>query len=349
MPPRRPNGRLTSAIIAIVVGQSRKNLSEEGAVEIKTAKSLPTYSAVLPKYKLQREERGRIDGTEALFRTKIYPPNNVLIEATVEVPDVFGAGIATLRDRMLAAAENRLRKLDVLEGFKEEYTIYTVAGYHGEPEKFLQRKGEIVSLIRSENLPLSPQEIDQTISDSSLQYTAHDLTIIDWDGAFCFDPGGQWHESIDLLEVANVHLLRLRVLDRELDERLESMASLIERLPRRNFLGSGQVRKLMGELLNLQVRSIEEFSHSSRDIQLIGDWYAAKLYGLISKKFHLDEWRASLSEELDNLRSLYQTASDHFGVSNQTRIEFIEIGLWLILAIGYIFIFFLDFKNAVGG
>ena len=104
----------------------------------------------------------------------------------------------------------------------------------------------------------------------------------------------------------------------------------------------------MAALMNLQVRSINEFSHSGRDIQLIGDWYAAKLYTLISRKFHLAEWRSSLRAELNNLRDLYQTASDHFGVSAQTRAEFIEIALWLVLAAGYVVIFFLDFKKAVG-
>src|SRR6185295_6468730 len=163
MPPRPSKFAGQSSVIAVVVGQSRHDLSDDGATEIKTAKSLPTYSAVLPKYKLLREERGQINGTPAWIRTKIYPPSNVLVEITVSLPDVFRPGVANLRDRMLAAAEARLRKMDVWEVFKQEYTIYTVAGYRSEPEKFLARKAEIVGLIRSEDLPLSPTEINQTI------------------------------------------------------------------------------------------------------------------------------------------------------------------------------------------
>lgn len=348
MPPAK-NNRQRAEIISLVVGQSRKNLSAAGTVEIKTAKSLPMYSAVLPRYRVLSEERGRVGGRDVTFRTKIYPPNTIVVEASIPTASVFKPEIDQVRHQLLAAAEKRLQKLEVVEGFREEYTIFAVAGYRGQPQQFLRHASTIVGLIRSEDLPLSAEEIHQTINESSLRYTDQDLTIVDWDGAFCFDPRGQWHETIDLLEVANVHLLRLRVLDHDLDQRLASMAAILEKLPRRRWLGSGQMRKFMTELMKLQVRSIEEFSHSSRDIQLIGDWYAAKLYGLISRKFHLPEWRESLNEELNNVRRLYQTAAEHFGVSNQTRAEFIEIALWLILAVGYFFIFFLDFKNAVNG
>ena len=331
-----------------MVGQTDRGLTSEGAIEIKTAKSLPTYSAVLPKYKVLSETTAVLDGRKVKVRVKAYPPDNYLVEAITDVTNVFSLEHNQLRDRLLALAEKRLRQLDVLEGFKEEYTIFAISGYRGEPKQFLKHARAIVGLIRSENLPLSEEEVTETINNSRLQYTAHDLTILDWDGAFCFDPKADWHETIELLEVANVHLLRLRVLDQELDRRLGGMAQLLQSVAKRN-LSSSKVRKQMAALMNLQVRSIEEFAHSGRDIQLIGDWYAAKLYSLISRKFHLPEWRHTLRTELDNLRDLYQTAADHFGISAQTRAEFIEIALWIILAIGYVAIFFLDMQKAIGG
>ncbi len=340
---------VAATVTAFVVGQTVQNVAPEGAVTIKTAKSLPTYSAVLPKYKILAEERVKKGGLNIRLRVKAYPPENFLVEASVDVPHVFDMALDTLRDQLLETAEARLRKLKTLEQFKEEYTIFAVSGYAGEPRQFLKYEREIVGLIRSENLPLSVGEIEETIKTSSLQYTAHDLTILDWDGAFVFDPKGDWHETIDLIEVANVHLLRLRVLDQDLDRRLSSMASLLESMPKRNMFTGGRVRKQMAELMSLQVRSIKEFSHSGRDIQLIGDWYLAKLYALISKKFHLSEWRASLRNELNNLHDLYDTAAEHFGISNQTRAEFIEISLWLVLAVGYFVLFFLDAQKVVGG
>ena len=291
--------------MAVVVGQTARDMAVVDAVPIKTAKSLPTYSAVLPKYKILAEESVRLDGRSVRLRVKAYPPENYAVEAIVDVLDIFSPELHRLRDQMITLAERRLRKLEVMENFKEEYAIFTVAGYKGEPQQFLPHAREIVGLIRSENLPLAEHEVQETIKNSSLQYTAHDLTILDWDGAFCFDPDGNWHETIELLEVANVHLLRLRVLDHELDRRLESMTALLRTIPRRRFLSTSSVQKQMAALLALQVRSIDEFSHSGRDIQLIGDWYAAKLYNLISRKFHLAEWRTVIkTEELPPLSLL---------------------------------------------
>jgi len=337
-----------SGIIAVVVGQSITPLSFEGAVDIKTAKSLPIYSAVLPKYKMVSEKTGRVAGRTVNVRIRAFPPDNVLVEVHLALNNPFHAKTHQLRDELLVFAEQELRKQNVREGFKEEYAIFTVAGYHGSPERYLRYRREIVGLIRSENIPLSTREVEDTIRDSSLQYTANDLAIVDWDGAFLFDPKGGWQETIDLLEVANVHLLRLRVLDRELDERLGQLSMFLTTLSQKKPSRSA-IQKQMAKILRLQTVSVAEFTHAGRDIQLIGDWYAAKLYTLISKKFHLDEWRAGLREELDNLRTLTHTAAEHFGVSAQTRAEFVEIALWLLLAVGYIFIFFLDARNALGG
>lgn len=343
-----PNKTEQSAIIAVVVGQTLTPLSFEGAIDIKTAKSLPVYSAVLPKYKVVSEKVGKVDGRPVNVRIRAFPPDNILVEVHLGLVDPFHEKSHQLRDDLLVFAEQELRKQNVREGFKEEYAIFTVAGYRGSPNRFLKFRREIVGLIRSENIPLSDREVEDTIRDSSLQYTANDLAIVDWDGAFLFDPNGEWQETIDLLEVANVHLLRLRVLDRELDERLGHLSMFLTTLSTKKPSRS-VIQKQMAKILRLQTISVTEFTHAGRDIQLIGDWYAAKLYTLISRKFHLDEWRRGLRDELDSLRTLTHTAADHFGVSAQTRAEFIEIALWLLLAVGYIFIFFLDARNAIGG
>ena len=331
----------------MVIGQTSGSLLATDTQPIKTRRSLPTYSASLPQYKLMAERKLTIDGREVVARTRIYPPENYVVEIWSEVPDVFADAVAAWRDQLITIAEKILRREEVLDVFKEEYTVYCVDHYRQHPERYLTNREKIVSLIKSEPLVLAEAEIASTLQDGSLQYAKDDLTIVDWDGAFVFDPQGDWQETIDLLEVANVHLLRLRVLDRQLDERLESVSKLLQRVKNKN-LSMSAIRKQMADLLTIQVRSIEEFSHSARDIQLIGDWYAAKLYTLISRKFHLDEWRASLRDELDNLQHLYQTAAENFGVSTQTRAENIQLVLWFVLLLGYVVIFFLDWRKAIG-
>jgi hypothetical protein len=193
-----------------------------------------------------------------------------------EVPNIFDTSIEQWRMRLIRMAEDLVRKYDVLENFKEEYTLYCVRNYQGDPKAFLDQRRSIVRLIKSEQLTLSDDEVDETIRDGSLQYAKDDLTIVDWDGAFIFDTKGDWQETIDLLEVANVHLLRLRVLDQQLDQRLSSVSAILNTM--KDKVSSRSVNKQMALLLRTRVKSIEDFSHSARDFQLIGDWYAAKLY-----------------------------------------------------------------------
>jgi hypothetical protein len=334
-------------MVVLVVAQSRSSLDVSGTQSIRTSRSLPTYSAVLPSFKVVEEKTLRLKGKTVQVRIKAFPPENYVAEVWSEVPNVFDASIDTWRTQLIRLAEDLVRKYNVLEEFKEEYTLYCVRGYKGDPKAFLDERRSIVRLIKSEPLALSDQEIEETIRDGSLQYAKDDLTIVDWDGAFIFDPKGDWQETIDLLEVANVHLLRLRVLDQQLDQRLESVSSILNGM--KTNISGREVNKQMALLLRTRVRSIEDFSHSARDFQLIGDWYAAKLYTLISRKLHLDDWRISLRDELDNLNGLYHAAADHFGVSAQTRAARVEQLLWFVLLLGYFVIFFIDYRNALNG
>jgi len=343
MPARTTPGMM----VVMVVGQSRSSLDTEGAQPIRTSRSLPAYSAMLPSFKVVEEKTLRIKGKKVIVRTKEFPPENYVVEMWSDVPNVFDVSIEQWRKHLIQLAEEVVKKYDVLENFKEEYTLYCVRDYKGDPKAFLDQRRSIVRLIKSEQLALSDEEIDETIRDGSLQYAQDDLTVVDWDGAFIFDPKGDWQETIDLLEVANVHLLRLRVLDQQLDQRLASVSSILNTM--KDKVPSRTVNKQMALLLRTRVKSIEDFSHSARDFQLIGDWYAAKLYTVISRKLHLDEWRLSLRDELENLNGLYHAAADHFGVSAQARAARVEQWLWFILLLGYFVIFIIDYRNALNG
>ena len=81
--------------------------------------------------------------------------------------------------------------------------------------------------------------------------------------------------------------------------------------------------------------SISEFQATDREIKLIGDWYSARLFDLISKKFKLDEWRKAIKEKLDDLEDIYSVASENFTVSWERRGHTIEMIGWYILLVGW--------------
>ena len=95
----------------------------------------------------------------------------------------------------------------------------------GEPEQFLENASVMASLLKSEKLELDAKEVKYTL-DAQIKYAKNDLAIIDWDGAFLFDPSGDIEEEIELLTLANLQLLRHRILDRQLDQRLTRMVKM---------------------------------------------------------------------------------------------------------------------------
>jgi hypothetical protein len=70
-------------------------------------------------------------------------------------------------------------------------------------------------------------------------------------------------------------------------------------------------------------------------IKLIGDWYSAKLYSLISKKFHLDTWKGYIDKKLDTIEDIYSMAAENFVISSKNRAEFLLLGGWFILLAGW--------------
>ena len=99
----------------------------------------------------------------------------------------------------------------------------------------------MAALLKSERLPLDPEEVDYTLS-VRFKYARHDLVVVDWDGALVFDPEGDVAWAMELLELGNLQLLRYRLLDRELDGRLRRVARWSRRRASRCRLSSRRRR-----------------------------------------------------------------------------------------------------------
>jgi len=87
--------------------------------------------------------------------------------------------------------------------------------------------------------------------------------------------------------------------------------------------------------MQIRTQSILETEAVECPIKLIGDWYSAKLYSLISKKFHLDSWKGIIEKKLDTIEDVYSMAAQNFAISSKTRAEFLLLGGWFILLIGW--------------
>jgi len=334
--------KLTSFVVAEI------NKVERGKItQFQTLKSSPHYlTTSAPHQALISREKIKIENREGSLIVKAYAPDVILAEITVEVDNIFSEEIFKLEDELTDQAYKVLTKKGASKEFSETYSVFVVSDYQGEPQQFFKYQNIIASLLKSERLELDPKEIAHTL-DVQIQYAKNDMTIIDWDGAFVFDPIGDIDSILELLELANFHLLRYRILDRNLDERLEKMEKFIWRpMPKHFFLSFFKNKEIvqdLREIIKIRAMSISQFHALDRDIKLIGDWYSARLFDLTAKKLKTDEWRNSIKDKLESLESIYSVILENFSISSREIAEWVQIVGFFILQIGWLALIIIEF------
>ncbi len=298
-------------------------------------KSAPHYfGKSVPVQFILGKEKVNLGGKEVEFILKKYNPDTILVEATIEVPDVFADKILDLKEELRQACYQLAKKNGAKDGPSEEYTVYQISGYKNDPENFLETHGDkIAGLLKSEKLQLDEKEVGYTLS-FNFKYAKDDLIIVDWDGAFIFDPEGEVGENIELLELANYQLLRYRVLDEDLDGRMSIVAKLTNIYEKKiRIFPDKEITKGFKEMIKIRSQSIVQFEALEKSIKLIGDWYSARLFELVSKKFRLDIWKLTIKDKLESLEDSYTMVSENLGISRIQSMEFIAQMGWLILIV----------------
>lgn len=335
--------RVKGRLVSFMVGQTKPRHETAEPVESKTLKSSPNYPDVLPKQRIIKTTKKIIDSKEVNFIVKLLLPNNIIVEASLEHDDILSDSVFDLKKNLMTECRNILKEYHGEPSFDEEYTVFCISDYETDPEEIVSmHKDKIVGLLKTEKMPLDEEEIDSTLK-FNIKYSKDDLTVVEWDGTFCFDPRGDFDGNIELFEIANLQLLKLRMLYSELEDRLHTAANMLERTARRSMLfRSKEIKNALIEVVRMRTESILESQAIERNIRLIGDWYSAKLYELISKKFHLDTWKSNITKTLDTLEDLYSMFSDKFTVSFSVTLEFVIIIGWFLLLIGYSALFFIE-------
>src|SRR6059058_6237673 len=85
------------------------------------------------------------------------------------------------------------------------------------------------------------------------------------------------------------------------------------------------VRAVLRRIGQLQVDNAVLFEGVNNALKLLGDQYLARVYRLVSERFHLAEWDASILRKLQTLESIYQKLADQ---AANRRTEVLE---WIII------------------
>jgi len=180
----------------------------------------------------------------------------------------------------------------------------------------------IAQILRAERQALSEQEVADALA-VRISYGLQDLTIVDWNATLLIDREGEDVRAV--LEFANVELLEMRYVDEKLDRALDQAH---ETLSRRSW---GLLRILgpygadLRSVAELQVDNATLFEGVNNTLKLLGDQYLARVYRLVNRRFHLDEWDSSILRKLQTLESIYEKISDQ---ASNRRMELLE---WVII------------------
>ncbi len=266
---------ITGKVITVLLGESRQALGGISPEEGREGRSAPHYIGIIPAQKRIAHLTQIIDGQEVTFYVKGYEPDIIVVEGHLKTEDIFNDSTFDMKEKVLDSSRAILQKYNTYKNFEEEYGIFCVSNDQGRPEDLLSFGSRIASFLKSERVALDQKEIQQTL-ESCIKYAKDDLLIVDWDGAFILAPPDYFNEIVELLELGNLQLLKYRILDFELDRRLDKLLKLLRRQQRERFkfFRFREVREIVSEMIHVRSQSIVEFEAIERNIKLIGDWEA---------------------------------------------------------------------------
>jgi len=212
----------------------------------------------------------------------------------------------------------------------EDYVIFHIESFT-EPfdaKQFCSAHGlQIAQILRAERQALSTEEIEDALA-AKISFGIEDLTIVDWNAALLIDREGEDVRAV--LGFANVELLEMRYLDQKLDRALDDVYDTLLRpslnLPRIFGYYSTASRRIA----ELQIDNAILFEGVNNTLKLLGDQYLARVYRLVNKRFHLDEWDGSIIRKLQTLESIYEKISDQ---ATDRRMEVLEWVIIILIAV----------------
>lgn len=280
-----------------------------------------------------------IEGYAVSVTRQRYDGVAQLVECHYDMEDPFAAEVLHDRTQLENAIQSRyIPEACRLSGLFEEYTILLVKNSKLAPDKWIEKNALPISkFIRSQREVFDKTEMEEILS-SRARYSATELTLVDWEGAVIIAPQGDFQSDIVLFKIGNYQLLRYRMLDRSIEDLLDKINESFFQNKRRPRATRGMIRQIAEHKLEIML----SFERTEQSLLFIGDWYTSKLYEIIHNEFYLKDWKASVKTKLDNLESIVQTIQENFALSFETLIDRAQMLGWVLLLIGYLYLYALD-------
>lgn len=215
------------------------------------------------------------------------------------------------------------------EHLPEAYTVFCITDIENQTDALQWRDANrtaIAALLTETDEPekLSSEQI-QGVLRIQVSFEKSDLVVIDWDAALVVDLNGYIDDVLYVLELANLQVEEFRVMDGELDKHLERTYDFVEQ---DRFIGKS--RAILKVLRGLRVdfaKLTDEVDHIAK---FFGDWYLARVYLGARDRFHLEEWRRSVQNRLEQLDYLYSVVKSESYERRMLWLEATIVVLFLV-------------------
>ena len=189
-----------------------------------------------------------------------------------------------------------------------------------------EHSSTVASILRAEPGPLSEQEVHDALSIRAA-YVPDEAVLVDWFAALLV--GDDMEDERLVLELAITELLELRHLDEQLDRGVDDAYAILTR--KKSWLASlrtpaDDLRKIS----QLQADAAVLFEGADNALKLLGDQYLARLYRLVSERFHLPQWDVAIERKLRVVDSIYEKLATRAATR---RFEVLEIVIIVLIAI----------------
>src|SRR5690349_13274828 len=262
-----------------------------------------------------------------------------MVECHFDLRDPFAETVLQERTKIQGALQNRYIPTHHRQtGLFEEFTILLLDHAGPTPDEWVENNAlPLANFIRSQREVLDKNEIGEILTSRS-RYSTQDLTLVDWEGAVIIAPQGDFQSDIALLKIGNYQLLRYRMLDTSIEDMLDKINDNFFQKKRRLRPTRGLIRQIAEHRLEVMLN----FERAEQNLLLIGDWYTAKLYQIIQEEFYLKDWKDNVRAKLDNLESIVETVQENFALSFEALMDRLQLIGWVLLLIGYLYLFLLD-------
>ncbi|NWG07592.1 MAG: hypothetical protein HXY35_13000 [Chloroflexi bacterium] len=280
-----------------------------------------------------------IEGFAVSVMRHRYDDRVQMVECRFDLPDPFAGSVFQVRTKIQSALQSRyIPEAHRRSGLFEEYSILLVQDAKPTPDKWIDKNAlAIANFIRSQREVFDKEEVNEILG-SRTRYSAEELTLIDWEGAVIIAPKADYRSDIALLKIGNYQLLRYRMLDQSIEEMLDKISEAFFQNRRRPRPTRGLIRQIAEHRLEVML----DFERAEQSLLLIGDWYTAKLYESIQNEFYLKDWKESVRSKLDNLENIVETIKDNFTMSWENLMDKLQLLGWVLLLVGYLYLYLLD-------